>query len=285
MMAVMLNWSSDTAQARWAVDRLRQGEPGRVDAVVPRGFARYARILHPAWRDAPDEDGIRWSEVAAVTGGVIHPLVQFGALSHPDRGLPAWTGVPPQPSLSRAQVLALAELLAPPTPAGCWFCLWDGYGWLYAEPGADGRNVLGRVQPAVDRLARRLGLNVRVNPQGPSPVEPAADEDVVTAQVLAGPRVRAPGRDYLLYRGPIGTAAALCRFPFDQSPNLWWPDDRSWCVATDIDLQSSYLGGPDALIRAVLADDRLETLPAEPGDPVTADSDRVNEPPGRAGSA
>jgi hypothetical protein len=260
MMVVMLNWSSDTAQARWAVDRLRQGEPGRVDAIVPRGFARYARILHPAWRDAPDEDGIRWSEVAAATGGVIHPLVQFGALSHPGRGLPAWTGVPPQPSLSRAQVLALAELLAPPTSAGCWFCLWDGYGWLYAEPGADGGNVPGRVQPA-------------------------ADEDVVTAQALAGPRVRAPGRDYLLYRGPIGTAVALCRFPFDQSPNLWWPDDRSWCVATGLDLQSTYLGGPDDLIQSVLADGRLETLPAEPGDPVTADSDRINEPPGHAGSA
>ena len=29
-------------------------------------------------------------------------------------------------------------------------------------------------------------------------------------------------------------------------PNLWWPADRAWRVASDIDLPSTYLGGTRA---------------------------------------
>jgi hypothetical protein len=27
-------------------------------------------------------------------------------------------------------------------------------------------------------------------------------------------------------------------------PNPWWPEDRAWCVATEIDLPYTYVGGP-----------------------------------------
>ena len=27
------------------------------------------------------------------------------------------------------------------------------------------------------------------------------------------------------------------------SPSIWWPEDRAWCVATDIDLFDTYVGG------------------------------------------
>ena len=30
-------------------------------------------------------------------------------------------------------------------------------------------------------------------------------------------------------------------------PNLWWPDDRAWCVASEIDLDYTLVGGPDEL--------------------------------------
>ena len=53
------------------------------------------------------------------------------------------------------------------------------------------------------------------------------------------------------------------------APNLWWPADRSWCVATEIDLAWTYVGGPAGLIEAVLGDERIEALPAGPGDPLT----------------
>jgi hypothetical protein len=46
--------------------------------------------------------------------------------------------------------------------------------------------------------------------------------------------------------------------------NLWWPDDRAWCVATEIDLAWTYVGGPAALIGDVLANPHLEAQPASP---------------------
>jgi hypothetical protein len=49
-----------------------------------------------------------------------------------------------------------------------------------------------------------------------------------------------------------------------QCPNIWWPADRAWCVASGIDLPWTYVGGPRGLIDAVLADNRIEALPAAP---------------------
>jgi hypothetical protein len=88
-------------------------------------------------------------------------------------------------------------------------------------------------------------------------------------------------RAFRLVRGPIALAAAnFADEPAEQGPSLRFPADRAWCVITDIDLMSTYVGGSAAAIEAVLADDGLEAWPAEPGDPVTPDSDVVNPPPG-----
>ena len=59
---------------------------------------------------------------------------------------------------------------------------------------------------------------------------------------------------------------------FYQSANIVWPDDRSWCLATDIDLNSSYLGGTKALIEAVLRHEALEAYDASADDPFCVDT-------------
>ncbi|MGY1806709.1 hypothetical protein ACI8AF_05015 [Blastococcus sp. SYSU D00669] len=87
-------------------------------------------------------------------------------------------------------------------------------------------------------------------------------------------------RCHRLVRGPIALAAAnFAPEPAEQSPSLWFPADRAWCVVTDIDLMSSYLGGSREAVAAVLAADGLDAWPAEPDDPVSPDSDPVNPPP------
>jgi hypothetical protein len=91
--------------------------------------------------------------------------------------------------------------------------------------------------------------------------------DPVPGPVRDGPRVRLPHRDYLLYRGPAEAVTALADKA--QTPNLWWPADRAWCVATEIDLRCTYVGGPAGLIAALLADDAIEALPARPDDLVS----------------
>lgn len=123
------------------------------------------------------------------------------------------------------------------TPERCWFCVWEGYGWDNASC-----------------------LSARASPGKPPRVA-----DPVPAWVRAGPRVRLPGRDYLLYAGVVDDALAFVGSQH-QTPNLWWPADRSWCVATEIDLAWTYVGGSAELVRRLESDARIEALPASPGD-------------------
>lgn len=108
------------------------------------------------------------------------------------------------------------------------------------------------------------------------------------AAALGNPTAEAPALDLprgpaWLVRGPLGLAGAnLAEEPSEQSASLWWPADRSWFVATDADLVSTYVGGGTACIAAILAADGLEAAPADPADPVTGDADRVNPPPAEA---
>jgi hypothetical protein len=101
--------------------------------------------------------------------------------------------------------------------------------------------------------------------------------------------VHLPERDYVLYAGPIEVALATldtgpAQFASDptvqpwntQSPNLWWPDDRSWFVATEIDHAWTYVGGSEALIDSILNADGLEALPVHISDSPFIDGDDIN---------
>ena len=61
----------------------------------------------------------------------------------------------------------------------------------------------------------------------------------------------------------------------EQTPNLWWPQDRAWCVATEIDLAWTYVGGPAGMIERLLGEARIEAVPAEPSDTVSRVEDWV----------
>jgi hypothetical protein len=77
------------------------------------------------------------------------------------------------------------------------------------------------------------------------------------------------GKDVVLLRGAITDAVRnLAPEPHEQSANLWWPTDQAWCVVTDIDLTSTYVGAGAACIAELLATPGLEALAAEPDDPV-----------------
>ena len=91
------------------------------------------------------------------------------------------------------------------------------------------------------------------------------------------PMVRLPARNYGLYSGPIDLAMAPLDVPWDtQSPNLWWPDDHAWIVATEIDYAWSYVGGTHHLIDSVVSDDLLEAMPVHLDDSPFWTGDTVN---------
>ena len=144
---------------------------------------------------------------------------------------------------------ALAEILSNHTsrPDACWFCLWDGYGYLH--PGGMAWMVAAR--PPFARLHRAFRL-FQLRWSRPR-----------VSEFRDQPRVRLPNRDYLLFSGAVSDAAG-----WDDGPNLWWPDDRAWCVASEIDLDDTFIGGPEPLIAHLLANPTLNALTASLNDPL-----------------
>ena len=193
-----LSFVKDPSVADWIAPRLGPLE-GLVGSVVPRGFPAYARVLHPV----RDHDGkpATWSTVCAKTGRVAHALMQWQSVGSPvvedgtgrstSGGMP-WDGEEPLVGELEPQALAaLCRLLAEHTdPAlDCFFALWEGWGWI---PGGESMAVL-RASGAEPPTAA---------------VPPAFREDV-----MSGRRLHHPGRNYLLFSGPLEAAMALGHWP------------------------------------------------------------------------
>lgn len=81
---------------------------------------------------------------------------------------------------------------------------------------------------------------------------------------IPGITMSAPlAREYYLYSGALPDVGTL-----GPGPGIWWPDDRAWFVASDVDLDSTYIGGSVALASRLLNCPPLEVLPAEPDDSI-----------------
>lgn len=100
----------------------------------------------------------------------------------------------------------------------------------------------------------------------------------------AGIELLDASRNMVVLHGPI--TAAEARFgaaPHHSgggySANLWWPNDHTWCVATDIDHKSTYVGGNSACIDAILTDPRLEAFPVSGTQFIGWAADTVNPHP------
>jgi hypothetical protein len=256
---------ADVSVGDWIAERLG-GPLGTVGSVVPGGFAAYARVLHPVEFD----DGrtpLTWAQVCRLTGRVPHALMQWAAIATPAAQAEAvtvpsgpWAGGGPRTGcLPPSALTALIDVLAPATGGqGCFHALWEGWGWVNGSGvGVVSASVGGRSQPA------------------PAP------EPGVSAEVWALPRLHLPHRDYLLFHGSLHAALdmgwQLAPGAFQpQSPSLLWPADHSWCVSTEIDFDSTLIGGSHALIGTVLGAPGLDVWPVEPDDDLTAFADRPN---------
>lgn len=67
-----------------------------------------------------------------------------------------------------------------------------------------------------------------------------------------------------LYSGPLRVVHSLHPYPdaLFESPTLWWSPKETWFIATHTDATSSYLGGPRALVRNLLAHPAVEAQEA-----------------------
>ncbi|MGH9023894.1 MAG: hypothetical protein ACRDV9_12475 [Acidimicrobiia bacterium] len=104
-------------------------------------------------------------------------------------------------------------------------------------------------------------------------------QDAGTRRNYAG--IHLPGRDYLLFEGPLTAASEMGHWPtptwfLPQSPNLFWPHDRAWCVASEIDFDSTLVGGNEALIEEILHEPSLEAWRIRASDSLAWDGDILN---------
>src|SRR5690606_24732749 len=59
-------------------------------------------------------------------------------------------------------------------------------------------------------------------------------------------------RCYYLVRGDISTVVNQGETSPLQTAAVWWPEDRAWCVATEVDMMWTYAAGTEACINEIL---------------------------------
>ncbi len=97
-------------------------------------------------------------------------------------------------------------------------------------------------------------------------------------EIAIAPTFSAPHRVYHLLAGPVEAFSESADGMRYQSANLWWPDDRAWCVASEIDLNTTSVGCSGDAAAAILAHDGLEALAIDPATGIAFDSDEQNPP-------
>ena len=243
----MLEWlpaetelMQDISAADWVVRSVRPWDRGRgvrLWSFIPDGFEAYARVFHPA-RDG--EHSVRWAELGTSHGVPLTPDVAFCEVVRRDQRDPNALDLDPMDGhLPSKECAALSRLLRPHTssPEMCWFCLWEGNGAFRSHA----HSVL-RVEE--DRGFRRTPIR-------------ATEQDRFLNSV---PKVVAEARSYFLFSGPLDAACAFAIDGWDVPPNIWWPEDRSWCVVTEIDGYSTYVGGSRETIDELLSSSELEAI-------------------------
>lgn len=258
----------ELGEVSWiALDSWQESGSTTVTSVAPRGFASYVRILHPASSPAGSRS---WATVAAATGRTMHPLVQWEQISSGEYTTGRWhaprAGEPPIEVLVRLSSTVRAFTS---TPTRCFFAIWDGWGQLHSRSLVVLRSAASRLRPRSKKESTSVEAFV------------AEREN----EIRSYPRFEfepGTGREYLLGTGPLD---ALLEIADDRSHvrpgvpvSMWWPGDHAWFAASEIDLDSTLVGGSIKLRSALLADDHLEAFEVPPDGVLSAGGDTINPP-------
>ncbi|MBS1699565.1 MAG: hypothetical protein JST25_14310 [Actinobacteria bacterium] len=322
-----MRWEDDVEVGSWIRDRL---DPGfaTMHGVVPRGFAAYARVFHPAGvrsmpdgpvatndeLDAMDEEQYErtiasfrdrtasWAEVAALFGATMHPLAQWNRIVRTPEGedwrrrrSPDGSEVtaPTEGELPPETLTRVAERLTAhtSTPEDGVAGVWEGWGGLLGGYGTTGRVFFGTGDDAGDPHAAMLAESIHDPFNNPYQKAPWQD-GILSREISEGVRLELPDRAHVLFTAPPRVFADpdwMLRVPWRdtvaeehgfppraQHPSLIWPADRAWILVSEIDFDSTIVGGPAALIEALCADPRIEALPIPEGADLQWDADGVN---------
>lgn len=231
-------WDGAAAGA-WIKPRLG-GKFGAVTLQVPKGYEAYARIFHPA--SDPNGNPVRWAEVAKAAGTVAHREMQWHA------------------------ILGLSE------PGESHGSDEDGAAggpvWAGNDPSTGGMDIDG-----LGALCEILVAHT-TDPShcyfGLCTIE--SWQDSFSADELK-PLLKLPmERDHVVLAGPLSAVDQITR----GRPDLIWPADHTWFVVSEVDFDSTLVGGSAELIKAIVDSPELEAWQVEPTDSLAVDADKVN---------
>jgi hypothetical protein len=228
----------DAHPADWVVAGVR-GFAESVLSLVPAGFTTYLRVFHPAYRAcASGRTPVTWAEIAKLNGMHMHAGVQLGSIIGSER------------------------------------YEWEGQAGVFDQPPETGSMPFQLLDPLATVLAGHTST--------PDTCYFAiwAGLGTLPSHVRSAPTFALPQRTYHLLTGPIEAARRLAdaSAPFLrwQSPNLWWPQDRAWCVATEVDLKTTYVGADPNCVRELAALPEVETATVPPDLGIDWLSDTLN---------
>jgi hypothetical protein len=220
----MIQPAKDATAAEW-LEACAHPSTGIVSSLIPAGFASYVRILHPAYAHSqPDQSNrmpISWRELAASLGTDLQTLSQ---------------------RFESGQ---------------------SGNDVDDAVDGLERAPVFGTTPPAI---VAALLPTLREATRTPDRCWFAVWEGwgACLLEYDGTPStISLPWRRYHLLQGCIDDAIISlsddrCRH---QSANIWWPEDKSWCVAVEVDHRCTYVGGSNMCIEAIIQDSSLEAAP------------------------
>ncbi|MTE24220.1 hypothetical protein [Microbacterium sp. ZXX196] len=260
-----MEWTSDVTAGSWIRERL-DPDTWSIGLFVPRGFAAYARIFHPAFRERPvrgawpeegDTDGwerflaerpevdaerVSWADVARAFGTTPGPLVQWDHLVGTDPQAPesdlrdgaGWRYEAPEEGVLDPAALAAAarHLVAHTgTPGSGYAAIWEGWGGLLGFVGTHASRILAASAGDDAHHGEFLRESYRdafnnVFRKG------VWQPGVLSDEISRGPRLELPGRGHVLFRA---------------APAEWadpaWADNVPW--AEPLHVHSPSLVWPD----------------------------------------
>ena len=213
--------SDDVAAADWVRRALRPWGPGRM-RVASLVPAGYEAYGRILHRAWNDEEPARWRDIAAQSGVTLDAETRFNELvdRHPD-----------------------ASRRSPPAP------------WRQPDPGSLRPEECGAVAEVLTEYTTTPGDCWFCVWEGYGTGWP-----VLNRLGERAPRVALEHRNCLLFRGAVAAATAFRSPPWFQSPTLWWPADRAWCVASELDIFSTYVACATDALHALIAHPALEVV-------------------------
>jgi hypothetical protein len=207
--------------------------------VVPPCYEAYCKVL-PAFEEVLDEDGNRVADV---------PPLSFGTAQTPPAGgsvrRRTWKEVCAEFGVSYVKELSHSSFSAVER-------------WPQALTATGGHGHLDDVElNALQQVLLQFA---------------AKDERIFFYYWL----MKTPEYEDRLYEGVLGDVLTIGRATELEVPSAFWPEDRSWFVAIDYDLDFSLVGGSKVLIQSLVESKKLECIEVDPSTRVDYRADKVN---------